>query len=99
MSNKESSDFLFKEVGQLQNTKHEREEEKMTNYVELLDLIQTISQIDDAIHSLHVWEWDMHQSLMHTRQELVRDLYSEAMASGYKVTAYKQTFILTAPMR
>ena len=45
------------------------------------------------------WEWDMHQSLMHTRQSLVRDLYSEAMASGYKVTAYKQTFILTAPMR
>ena len=71
----------------------------MSNYPELLELIKTIASIDDAIHSLHIWEWDMHQSLMHTRQNLVRDLYSEAMASGYKVTAYKQTFILTAPMR
>ena len=71
----------------------------MSNYPELLELIQTIASIDNAIHSLHVWEWDMHQSLMHTRQSLVKDLYSEAMASGYKVTAYKQTFILTAPMR
>ena len=71
----------------------------MSNYPELLELIKTIASIDDAIHSLHIWEWDLHQSLMHTRQNLVRDLYSEAMASGYKVTAYKQTFILTAPMR
>lgn len=71
----------------------------MSNYPELLELIKTIASIDDAIHSLHIWEWDLHQSLMHTRQSLVKDLYSEAMASGYKVTAYKQTFILTAPMR
>ena len=71
----------------------------MTNYAELLELIGTIAEIDAELHSLHIWEWDMHQSLMHTRQNLVRDLYSEAMTSGYKVTAYKQTFILTAPMR
>lgn len=71
----------------------------MSNYPELLELIKTIASIDDAIHSLHIWEWDLHQSLMHTRQSLVKDLCSEAMASGYKVTAYKQTFILTAPMR
>lgn len=71
----------------------------MSNYPELLELVQTIAEIDAEIHSLHIWEWDMHQSLMHTRQSLVRDLYSEAMASGYKVTVYKQTFILTAPMR
>lgn len=68
-------------------------------YVELLEIIQTIEMINEEIHSLHIWEWDMHQSLMHTRQALVKDLYSEAMASGYKVTAYQKTFILTAPMR
>lgn len=71
----------------------------MREMMEMLELVDTIEQINKEIHSLYAFQWGQYKTLERTRQGLVRDLYTMAMATGYKVEAKNESFILIAPMR
>lgn len=66
---------------------------------EMLELVETIEGMNKEIHSLYAWQWGQYKALERTRQGLVRDLFTMAMATGYRIETKGESFILIAPMR
>ena len=67
--------------------------------MEMMELVDTIEAINKEIHSLYAFQWGQYKTLERTRQGLVRDLFTMAMSTGYRVEAKGESFTLIAPMR
>ena len=66
---------------------------------DMLEIIEIIEGINREMRSLYVWQWEQHQTLERTKGNMIRELFTLAMATGYKVKKNGESFILIAPMR
>lgn len=67
--------------------------------MEMMELVDTIETLNKEIHSLYTWQWGQYKVLQRTRDGVVRDLFTVAMATGYRVEAKGESFVLIAPMK
>ena len=71
----------------------------MKEMMMMLEIIEIIEGINREMHSLYAWQWGQHQALERTKGNMIRELFTMAMATGYKVKKKGESFILIAPMR